>query len=79
MNRLTPNLVATLYAAGHPLARSNPGKVYAIYEGGGWITLRGEGLKPMHSLRKQHPNGWSLLHRVRVGQARREIIAWCQP
>lgn len=79
MNRLNPAGIAILYAAGHPLARSNPGKVWATYDGGGWIRLRGEGLEPMPALRKQHPNGWSLLHRVRVSQARREIIEWCKP
>lgn len=77
MSRLSPADLATVYAAGHPLSRANPGKVWATYDGGGWITLRGEGLKPMAALRRQHPNGWSLMHRVRTGDARREIIAWC--
>jgi hypothetical protein len=45
--------------------------VWAHYEGGGWITLRGEGLPPHYDLREQYPNGWTLLDHVRSSEARR--------
>ena len=49
------------------------GKVWAQYDGGGWIVLRGEGLEPHPDLKKMYPNGWSLLERVRCSEARERI------
>jgi hypothetical protein len=73
MSKLTGNALAKEYARTHPLSEANPGKVWATYEGGGWIELRGEGLKPHPDLAGQYPNGWSMLDRVRSGEARRRI------
>ena len=49
------------------------GKVWATYEGGGWIVLRGEGLAPNPDLAKLYPNGWSLLARFRSSEARARL------
>ena len=48
-------------------------KIWGYYSRGGWIEVRGESLPAAKSMRKLYPNGWSLGHRVRVGQARREL------
>lgn len=50
------------------------GKVWASYDGGGWITLRGEGLRAHPDLRKMYPNGWSLFQRFRSGEARQRVL-----
>lgn len=71
--KLTGEALAKAYASAHPLAERNPGKVWAHYYGGGWIVLRGEGLKAHPDLQARYPQGWSLLHRVRSGEARAEI------
>jgi hypothetical protein len=65
--------LAKAYAASHPLQEMNPGKVWATYEGGGWIELRGEGLAACPAMQAQCPNGWSLLHKVRSGKARKDM------
>ncbi len=70
---LTGHALAKRYAEIHPLSLENPGKVWSNYEGGGWIVLRGEGLKPHPDLAAQHPKGWNLFHRVRSSQARKDI------
>lgn len=68
--RLTGEALAKAYASAHPLSEMNPGKVWATYEGGGWIELRGESLEACPAMKAQCPNGWSLLHRIRSGDAR---------
>lgn len=68
--KLTGEALAKAYAANHSLAKENPGKVWGSYLGGGWIELRGEGLKPHPNLENTYPNGWSLCHRIRSGAAR---------
>lgn len=71
--RLAGEALAKAYAAAHPLSEMNPGKVWATYEGGGWIELRGESLEACPAMKAQCPNGWSLLHLVRSGEARVEM------
>jgi hypothetical protein len=73
MKTLTGAALAKEYARTHPLSEQNPGKVWASYEGGGWIELRGEGLRSHPDLAHIYKNGWSLLHRVRSSAARAEI------
>lgn len=67
--RLTGQALADAYAATY----RHLGKVWASYDGGGWITLRGEKLKPHPSMAAQYPNGWSLMDRVRTSKARERI------
>ena len=70
ITRLTRQALADAYAATY----AHLGNVWASYEGGGWIVLRGEGLKPHDSMRALYPNGWSLFSRVRAGEARKRIL-----
>lgn len=70
---LTGQKLADAYAATHPLALDNPGKVRGTYDGGGWIVLQGDGLLAHPDLREQYPRGWSLFHRIRSGDARKEL------
>lgn len=74
--RLTGQALADCYAAylGRKLNQTR-GKVYAHYEGSGWIVARGEGLEPHPDMKARYPNGWSLLHRVRSGKVRAELIS----
>ena len=65
-SRLTGQALANAYAA----CFTYLGKVWATYDGGGWICLRGEQLASHPDLRDQYPNGWSLCSRVRAGEAR---------
>jgi hypothetical protein len=50
-----------------------PANIWGRYEGGGWISIRGESLAPHPDLADRYPNGWSLLHRVRASRARFDI------
>lgn len=70
ITKLTGKALADAYAATY----AHLGNVWAHYEGGGWIVLRGEGLKPHPSMQAQFPNGWSLFSRVRSGEARKRIL-----
>jgi hypothetical protein len=72
---LRGQVLADEYGRRHPLFIENPGKVWAAYQGGGWIELRGEGLKPHPDLKLMYPKGWSLLHRIRCGKARSELVS----
>ena len=51
------------------------GKVWATDCGGGWVELRGEGLKvnPGHPQLSLFTNGWSMLSRLRYNEARARI------
>jgi hypothetical protein len=53
------------------------GKVWAHYDGGGWISLCGNSLEPHPSLKHLYPNGWTLGQRVRVSEARKRVIQAC--
>lgn len=75
MTKLTGQALASAYAA----LFSHLGETWATYEGGGWIVVRGEGLRPHPKMAEMYPNGWSLLHRVRSGKARAEINAATTP
>ena len=69
MKRLTGQKLAKAYA----ILFDYLGDVHGSYDGGGWITVCGYGLRPHPDLSAQYPNGWSMLHRVRCGRARREL------
>jgi hypothetical protein len=71
--QLTGQKLADKFVVRHPLAEENPGKVWALYQGGGWITLRGESLRPHHDLISLYGEGWSLTDHIRAGQARKDI------
>ena len=51
------------------------GKVWATDCGGGWVELRGEGLKVNlgHPQLSLFTNGWSMLSRLRHNEARARI------
>jgi hypothetical protein len=68
-HKLTGQNLAEAYA----ITFRHLGRVWAYYEDGGWIVLRGEGLPPHPDLKELYPNGWSLMSRVRSSEARERI------
>ena len=66
--RLTGQTLSDVYARQHPIAQENPGKVYAIYLGGGWIELRGNDLKS-----SIYPHTWTMVDRIRSKEARERL------
>lgn len=72
--RLTPDQLAVAVAQTYAYL----GKVYGMYDGGGWITITGNNLLPHPDMKAQYPNGWSMMERIRTGEARKRLIEACR-
>ncbi len=78
MAKKAPRLTADQLATAVAQTYAYLGKVWAHYDGGGWIVIRGENLEPHPDMKHLYPNGWSLFERIRTTEARKRLIEACR-